>query len=239
MLRPEGPLRGQRVLVTAGPTYEDIDPVRYIGNRSSGRMGFAIAAEAARRGARGDARRRARRRSRRRRSARSCACERAAEMHDAVLVEGGRRWTSSSWRRPSPTTRPVDRAAQKMPKDERDASRSCCSGRRTSWPSSARRRARRGRRAAPRRLRRRDRRTSSLRAAAKREAKARRSHRRQRRLPRGRRLRRRHQRGDDHRPGGAADAVPCRFRARREWRPPSSIASRSCLTPSTSGVAGL
>jgi phosphopantothenoylcysteine decarboxylase/phosphopantothenate--cysteine ligase len=39
------------VLVTAGPTYEDIDPVRYVGNRSSGRMGFAIAADAARRGA--------------------------------------------------------------------------------------------------------------------------------------------------------------------------------------------
>jgi phosphopantothenoylcysteine decarboxylase / phosphopantothenate---cysteine ligase len=51
ILRPQGALRGQRVLVTAGPTYEDVDPVRYIGNRSSGRMGFAIAAEAARRGA--------------------------------------------------------------------------------------------------------------------------------------------------------------------------------------------
>jgi phosphopantothenoylcysteine decarboxylase/phosphopantothenate--cysteine ligase len=51
ILRPAGPLRGQRVLVTAGPTYEDFDPVRYIGNRSSGRMGYAIAAEAARRGA--------------------------------------------------------------------------------------------------------------------------------------------------------------------------------------------
>src|SRR5438552_17372564 len=51
MLRPEGPLRGRRVLVTAGPTYEDVDPVRYLGNRSSGRMGFAIASEAARRGA--------------------------------------------------------------------------------------------------------------------------------------------------------------------------------------------
>jgi phosphopantothenoylcysteine decarboxylase/phosphopantothenate--cysteine ligase len=51
MLTPAGPLKGQRVLVTAGPTYEDVDPVRYIGNRSSGRMGFAIAAEAARRGA--------------------------------------------------------------------------------------------------------------------------------------------------------------------------------------------
>jgi phosphopantothenoylcysteine decarboxylase/phosphopantothenate--cysteine ligase len=51
ILRPDGPLRGQRVLVTAGPTYEDFDPVRYIGNRSSGRMGYAIAAEAAHRGA--------------------------------------------------------------------------------------------------------------------------------------------------------------------------------------------
>jgi phosphopantothenoylcysteine decarboxylase / phosphopantothenate---cysteine ligase len=44
-------LRGLRVLVTAGPTYEDIDPVRFVGNRSSGRMGFAVAAEAKRRGA--------------------------------------------------------------------------------------------------------------------------------------------------------------------------------------------
>src|SRR5260221_5340727 len=51
ILRPQGPLRGQRLLVTAGPTYEDVDPVRFIGNRSSGRMGYAIAAEAARRGA--------------------------------------------------------------------------------------------------------------------------------------------------------------------------------------------
>jgi phosphopantothenoylcysteine decarboxylase/phosphopantothenate--cysteine ligase len=44
-------LEGRRVLVTAGPTYEDLDPVRFIGNRSSGRMGFALAREAARRGA--------------------------------------------------------------------------------------------------------------------------------------------------------------------------------------------
>src|SRR5512138_3484627 len=51
VLRPEGPLRGKRVLVTAGPTYEDLDPVRYVGNRSSGKMGFAIAAVAMRRGA--------------------------------------------------------------------------------------------------------------------------------------------------------------------------------------------
>ncbi|MDQ3069831.1 MAG: bifunctional phosphopantothenoylcysteine decarboxylase/phosphopantothenate--cysteine ligase CoaBC [Acidobacteriota bacterium] len=46
-----GPLAGRRVVITAGPTFEDIDPVRFIGNRSSGRMGYAIAAEAARRGA--------------------------------------------------------------------------------------------------------------------------------------------------------------------------------------------
>jgi phosphopantothenoylcysteine decarboxylase/phosphopantothenate--cysteine ligase len=52
MLRPAGSLLGRLVVVTAGPTYEDIDIVRYIGNRSSGRMGYALAAEAARRGAR-------------------------------------------------------------------------------------------------------------------------------------------------------------------------------------------
>lgn len=51
VLRPRSALRGQRVLVTAGPTYEDLDPVRYVGNRSSGRMGFAVAGEATRRGA--------------------------------------------------------------------------------------------------------------------------------------------------------------------------------------------
>lgn len=44
-------LEGVRVLVTAGPTEEPIDPVRYIGNRSSGKTGYAIAEEAARRGA--------------------------------------------------------------------------------------------------------------------------------------------------------------------------------------------
>lgn len=50
VLRPVTRLSGRRVVVTAGPTYEDLDPVRYIGNRSSGRMGFAIAREAMRRG---------------------------------------------------------------------------------------------------------------------------------------------------------------------------------------------
>lgn len=44
-------LKNKRVLITAGPTYERIDPVRFIGNFSSGKMGYAIAREAARRGA--------------------------------------------------------------------------------------------------------------------------------------------------------------------------------------------
>jgi phosphopantothenoylcysteine decarboxylase/phosphopantothenate--cysteine ligase len=51
MMLPVQSLTGRKLLVTAGPTYENIDPVRFIGNRSSGRMGVAIAAEAARRGA--------------------------------------------------------------------------------------------------------------------------------------------------------------------------------------------
>ncbi len=46
-----GPLRGRRALVTSGPTHEPIDPVRFIGNRSSGRQGHAIAAALARQGA--------------------------------------------------------------------------------------------------------------------------------------------------------------------------------------------
>lgn len=50
--RFDGPLTGRHVLVTAGPTHEPIDPVRYIANRSSGKQGFAIAAAAARLGAR-------------------------------------------------------------------------------------------------------------------------------------------------------------------------------------------
>ncbi|MDE6756292.1 MAG: bifunctional phosphopantothenoylcysteine decarboxylase/phosphopantothenate--cysteine ligase CoaBC, partial [Muribaculaceae bacterium] len=45
------PLSGKRVMITAGPTYERIDPVRFIGNYSTGKMGYAIADEAARRGA--------------------------------------------------------------------------------------------------------------------------------------------------------------------------------------------
>ncbi|MDD6132761.1 MAG: bifunctional phosphopantothenoylcysteine decarboxylase/phosphopantothenate--cysteine ligase CoaBC [Bacteroidales bacterium] len=47
----EQSLAGKRIMVTAGPTYEKIDPVRFIGNYSSGKMGYAIADECARRGA--------------------------------------------------------------------------------------------------------------------------------------------------------------------------------------------
>ena len=51
MLDKRGSLAGVKIVVTAGPTHEPIDPVRFIGNSSSGKMGFAIAADAAMRGA--------------------------------------------------------------------------------------------------------------------------------------------------------------------------------------------
>ncbi len=48
---PDSVLSGRKIVISAGPTFEDIDPVRFIGNRSSGRMGFAIAQAAAEMGA--------------------------------------------------------------------------------------------------------------------------------------------------------------------------------------------
>src|SRR5262245_62270417 len=51
LLTTDGALKGRRAIVTSGPTHEPIDPVRYIGNRSSGRQGHAIAAAAAAAGA--------------------------------------------------------------------------------------------------------------------------------------------------------------------------------------------
>ncbi|MEE4210138.1 MAG: bifunctional phosphopantothenoylcysteine decarboxylase/phosphopantothenate--cysteine ligase CoaBC [Parvularcula sp.] len=48
---PSGPLTGRRVVVTAGPTHEPLDPVRYVGNRSSGKQGYAIASACRRAGA--------------------------------------------------------------------------------------------------------------------------------------------------------------------------------------------
>ena len=50
-LDKNAPLRGKRIMITAGPTYEKIDPIRFIGNYSSGKMGFALAEECARQGA--------------------------------------------------------------------------------------------------------------------------------------------------------------------------------------------
>src|SRR5207253_3711593 len=51
-LKTQRDLEGEKVLVTAGPTCEDLDPARYITNRSSGKMGYAVAEAAAKRGAR-------------------------------------------------------------------------------------------------------------------------------------------------------------------------------------------
>jgi len=50
-LRGTEDLRGRKILISAGPTYEDLDPVRFLGNRSTGKMGYAIASRAAKRGA--------------------------------------------------------------------------------------------------------------------------------------------------------------------------------------------
>jgi phosphopantothenoylcysteine decarboxylase/phosphopantothenate--cysteine ligase len=79
-------LEGRRILVTAGPTREPVDPVRFISNRSSGKMGYALAREAARRGAEvvlvaGPVSLQAPP------GARLVAVERAVEMRDAVLAE--------------------------------------------------------------------------------------------------------------------------------------------------------
>lgn len=49
--KKEGELKGKKIMITAGPTYEKIDPVRFIGNYSSGKMGYELAAELERRGA--------------------------------------------------------------------------------------------------------------------------------------------------------------------------------------------
>jgi phosphopantothenoylcysteine decarboxylase/phosphopantothenate--cysteine ligase len=109
-----GPLLGRRLVVSAGPTYEDIDPVRFIGNRSSGRMGYAIAAEAARRGAEvtlvtgpssleaPPVREVVRVRS-------------AAEMHQAVMTRAGEMQVAVMAAAVADYA-PADRAAQKVPK---------------------------------------------------------------------------------------------------------------------------
>ncbi len=86
LLQPSGDLSGQVVLITAGPTREPLDPVRYLSNRSSGKMGYAIAEAAGRRGARvilvsGPTALPAPR------EAEAVHVETAQEMHDAVLAK--------------------------------------------------------------------------------------------------------------------------------------------------------
>ena len=111
-----GDLAGRRIVVTAGPTWEPIDPVRFIGNRSTGKMGFAIAAEAFARGADvtlvvgpgtiepppGPA---------------VVRVTTADEMRDgrARRVRAGP--TRSSWPPPSPTSVPTARADEKLKKE--------------------------------------------------------------------------------------------------------------------------
>ena len=148
------PWDGLRVLVTAGGTREPIDAVRYVGNRSSGRMGFALADEAAALGARGDRRRRQRRAqpqpracatstSRPRRELRA-ACEREFPHCDVLLMAAA-----------VADFRPQDPDAGKLKKDRarRPDDRARADDRRAErrWPRSAGR-------ARPRRLRRRARR---------------------------------------------------------------------------------
>ena len=136
-------LAGRRVLVTAGPTVEDLDAVRFIGNRSSGRMGFAIAAEAHARGAHvvlvaGPDR------DRRRPPWREVVRVRSArEMHAAVHARAADASTSSSWPRPWPTTR---RRVAPSPGRSRRAGRSRSTLERTptSWRTSGARRGDRG-----------------------------------------------------------------------------------------------
>ena len=78
---------GSRSSITAGPTREPIDPVRYITNRSSGKMGFALAAAASEAGANGRARERSRDSRARRPGVRRVDVETAEEMYNAVHAE--------------------------------------------------------------------------------------------------------------------------------------------------------
>ena len=82
-----GPLAGRRVLVTAGGTHEPLDSVRFIGNRSSGKMGLAIAREAMRRGA--EVTVVAANIGRREPGVAWCAVSTVAELRDEVLREAG------------------------------------------------------------------------------------------------------------------------------------------------------
>ena len=109
LLHGPSSLRGKRVLVTAGGTREPLDAVRYVGNRSSGRMGVALAEEARRRGAEVDAARSEPRRARTGGS-RARSRRRPPSRSRARGARPRRRQpTSSSWRPRSPTTGPPSR----------------------------------------------------------------------------------------------------------------------------------
>ena len=211
---------GRRVLVTAGPTYEDIDPVRYVGNRSSGRMGFALAAEARRRGAQRDAGGRARRRSRRRPSSELVRVRSAAEMHEAVMRAAADADVVDHGRGRG-RLHAGDAAAAEDRQERRPADADAASGRGTSWRTWARMRVAHGRRAARAgRLCRRDRRRRCASARDKRARKQRRPDRRQRRVARRPRASTWPTNavtivGDDGR-----SAVPLQSKARRRRRDP-------------------
>ena len=214
-------LDGLRVLVTAGGTREPIDSVRYVGNRSSGRMGLALAAEAARRGAEVtlvaanvDAGRAGRRR--------------VVEVETAAELRGGprgvrRRATCCSWPRPWPTSGRREEVEDKITKSGRDGlalaleptedvlAALAASARPGPDAGRLRRRARRG----------------SRRARA-REARAQGPRRRggERHLAPRDRLRRARQRGHDRARRTGERHVP---RGRRRRSPPrSSTRSRGC-----------
>ena len=103
-----GDLAGHRVIVTAGPTHEPLDPVRFIGNRSSGKMGLALAAEAAARGAEValDPGARHRRSAARRRTPSTSRRPRRCARPSCASPD---RRTRSSWPPPSPTSAPRPR----------------------------------------------------------------------------------------------------------------------------------
>ena len=209
-----------------GPTYEDIDPVRYVGNRSSGRMGFALAAEARRRGARvtlvaGPTR------------VEPPAVDEvvrvrsAAEMHEAVMRAAADADVVIMAAAVADYT-PASAAAGQDREGGRAADADAAADARTSWPTSAPMRVAVWARPARCSSASRPRPTTCV-AQGAREARAQegRPDRRQRRVAARSRLRRRHQRRHDRRRRRRASRSRCR--ARSAWRRPSSTASSSSL----------
>ena len=113
-----GPLAGKKVVVTSGGTRERIDAVRFIGNRSSGKMGRAVADEAYLRGAARDARHHA---AGRRRALRRRRASRAPTRWPRRSASTCATPTCSSWPRPSPTSSPRDEEGGKIERGERES----------------------------------------------------------------------------------------------------------------------